>query len=357
MKIIYSFNKAGIEAECWEREIRSASDENFTFIPFNHDRYLNPNLYSDAVKLDVLYQSRHPGLLRMYSEFESCIREYKADAIIVTNCPPYHPDYLRKLPTYKVLYSGDDPGATYMRNIPYLHAYDHVFFMAPGYSPDMDLEEKMRYCGMVNADWLPIAMFDFEFDAAQTESTILGHERDIDVIYIGSFFRQKLDVLARVKKAFGSRARIHGFFRIKHNVYFVVKHGYPGWVTPVSFEERVRLYQRAKIGFNIHWNEYGLGNQRLFHLPANGVMQICDCPDYLDRVFKLGDEVVAYSNTGDLIDKLRFYLSHEPERKRVALNSFKRVMDDYRFRTITRRGAELIQRGMQRLSWSGMNQE
>lgn len=351
MRILYSFNKRGYEAECWKREIRAASDTRFDFLPFNHDPYLDPHLYSDAVKLDRLYQARDPRLMRMYSDLELLVRDSGADAIIVTNSPPYHPDYLRRLPVYRVLYSGDDPGATYMRNIPYLHAYHHVLFMSPSYSPDMDLEEKMRYCGMVNADWLPIAVFDFEFDATKNENTILSHERDIDVIYVGSFFRQKLDLLAQVKRAFGRRVRIHGFFKLKHNLYFMVRHGHPGWVRPISIPERVRLYQRAKIGFNIHWSEYGLGNQRLFHLPANGVMQICDCPAYLGRVFEVGREVVVYNTPDELIDKLRYYLEHDAERIAFAKRSFARTMAEYRFASITRRAGELIEKGMEKLGW------
>jgi spore maturation protein CgeB len=348
VKIVYSFNKSGYEADCWEREIRGASDRDVLFIPFNHDPYLDPYLYSDSVKLDRLYQARDARLMRMYQDFEGCIRDQAADAVIVTNSPPYHPDFLCKIDVYKVLYSGDDPGATYMRNIPYLHAYDHVLFMSPSYSPDMTLEEKMRYCGMVNADWLPIAVFDFEFDTNKTADTILAHERDIDIIYIGSFFRQKLGLIAKVKKAFGRRAQIHGFFKPKHNFYFITRYRYPGWVTPVGVQERVRLYQRAKIGFNIHWNEHGFGNQRLFHLPANGVMQISDCADYHDRVFEPGREIVAYLGADDLIDKLKYYVGHDEERERIARRAFRRAMSEYRFRTVTRRAGELIRKGLER---------
>jgi spore maturation protein CgeB len=351
VKIVYSFNKTGYEAECWEREIVAASNDRYQFIPFNHGNLLDPNLYLDSVALDRLYQSRHPGLLRMYAEFESRVRDYAADAVIVTTCPPYHPDWLRKLKTYKVLYSGDDPGATYMRNVPYLHAYNHVMYMAPAYSADMTLGEKMRYCGMVNADWVPIAVFDFEFDMSKTEQTILNHERDIDIIYVGGFFRQKLDLLAKIKRTFGRRVRMYGFFQLKHNLYFVVKHGYPGWMRPVSFQERVRLYQRAKVGFNIHWNDYGLGNQRLFHLPANGVMQICDCPDYLNTVFKIGDEIEGYKSADELIDKLKYYLAHHEERQKIALRAYGRTMAEYRFAAVTRRAGSLIEAGMGRVSW------
>jgi len=349
--IVYTFNKQGFEAENWEREIRGVSQSAFKFIPFNHHSYMNPHLYSDAVKLDRLYQARDPRLMQLYRDFEAIVRDHRPDCVVVSCYSPFHPDYLRRFRFYKVLYSGDDPGATYMRNVPYLHAYQHVMFVSPCYSADMDLEEKMRYSGVANADWVPISVFDFEFDTTKNEDTILPGDRNIDIIYVGSFFRQKLDLLARVKRAFGRRVKIHGFFRIKHNLFFVVRHGYPGWVSQISMQERVRLYQRSKIGFNIHWNEFGLGNQRLFHLPANGVMQICDCPAHLDRVFRVGKEVEAYGSPDELIDKLRYYLDHDTERIDIARAGYTRTMAEYRFAPLTRRIGTLIEAGMARIGW------
>jgi spore maturation protein CgeB len=55
MKIIYSFNKCGFEADYWQREIAAASCEFYRFIPFNHETYLDPNLYVRAQLLDNLY--------------------------------------------------------------------------------------------------------------------------------------------------------------------------------------------------------------------------------------------------------------------------------------------------------------
>ena len=350
MKIIFSFNKQGFEARFWDKAIRQASDNVVTFIPFNHEGYLRPRKYINAVKLDILYHAKHPGLMRMYREFEECIRQNQADAIIVTNCPPYHPDYLRKLPVYKVLFSGDDPGATYMRNIPYQHAYDHIFYLNPDYSEDMNMSEKMRYCGMQNENWLPHGVFEEDYDATQTEKTILEQQRDIDLIYVGAPYRQKFKLLAKVKKIFGSRCRLHGRFPVYWNLLFNFRYGWPGWMKSISFPERTRLHQRAKIGFNIHWNDYGLGNQRLYYLPANGVMQICDCPRYLDRIFEVDKEVVAYEGVDELIEKIQYYLKHDEERKEIALNGFRRVMKDYRFSNILRNSVNYIEKGMDRVN-------
>lgn len=350
MNILYSFNKHGYEARCWERGIRSASDKNFTFIPFNHQSYLNPRLYINAIKLDRLYRTKHAGLMQMYKEFEAAIREHRVDAIIVNNYPPYHPDFLRRLKVYKVLYSGDDPGATYMRNIPYLHAYDHIFYLDPDYSEDMNMSEKMRYCGMTNENWLPHGVFDEDYDTTRTEHTIFEQERDIDIIYVGAPYIQKLELLATIKKAFGNSCRLYGRFRLPWNIYYNLRYGWPGWIKGISYPERTQLHQRAKIGFNLHWNNHGLGNQRLYYLPANGVMQICDNQPYLSRVFEVGNEVETYQDADELIDKIRYFLEHSGERKEIALRGYRRTVKEYRFSDILRRSADYIVEGMEKIN-------
>jgi spore maturation protein CgeB len=108
----------------------------------------------------------------------------------------------------------------------------------------------------------------------------------------------------------------------------------------------MQLNQRAKIGFNIHWNEFGLGNQRLYYLPANGVMQLCDSQQYLEQIFKVGNEVVAYRGADELIEKIRYYLEHDDQRREIALNGYRRALKDYRFSDILRKSGDLINEKM-----------
>jgi spore maturation protein CgeB len=149
MKIIYSFNKVGVEARQWTDEILASSGDGFEFIPFNHGEFLNPSEYLEAWQLDRLYRSRNYGLTRMYSAFNALVEQRGAAAVVVNNCPPFHPEFLREHNLYKVLYSSDDPDATYRRNIPYLHAYDHVMYLDPAHSAEIDMKEK---CSTV--EWL-----------------------------------------------------------------------------------------------------------------------------------------------------------------------------------------------------------
>ena len=136
---------------------------------------------------------------------------------------------------------------------------------------------------------------------------------------------------------------MHGLASVKRNLYFNLKHGFPGWVTPITQAGYVPLYQRTKLGFNVHnRGKFTVGSYRLFELPANGVMQLSDGDEYLGRFFDEGNEIVGYRSADDLIDKIRFYLGNDTERTRIAGNAYRRVMHDYRIEHLLHRAAEII---------------
>lgn len=345
MKILYSFNKRGAEAAFWQREIAAASTSDLTFIPFNHDPYLEPNLYLRAQRLDDLYYEHHAGLMRMYAEVEARVRNEAIDAIIVDTCPPYHPDWLRQLPAFKVLRVADGPLAAYDRDFAYAHAYDLVLYHSPAYSRDMQMDEKLRYVGAKKVAFWPLGVFDAAFASALPEDELFSKARDIDVVFVGALHLGKMPLLAKVKKALGDRCRMHGLTSMKKNLYFNAKYGFPGWVRPIEQSDYVPTYQRAKIGFNVHnRGKFTVGSYRLYELPANGVMQISDGDEYLDTFFQGGEEIVGYkdSDADDLIDKIRFYLAHDDERTRIARNGYRRVMRDYRIGDLLHRAGEII---------------
>jgi spore maturation protein CgeB len=343
VKILYSFNKRGDEAVYWEREIAAASDERVTFVPFNHDPYVDPALYLRAQRLDDLYFNRHPGLIRLYADVEARIRGEHFDVLMVDTCPPYHPDWLLRIPAYKVLRVTDGPLAAYDRDFAYAHAYNLVLYHSPAYSADLSMEEKLHYVGAKRTAFWPLGAFDATFTPSMTEDKLFSLQRDIDVVFVGALHLGKMPLLAKVKKAFGSRCRMHGLASVKKNLYFNAKYGFPGWVHPIRQSEYVPLYQRAKIGFNVHnRGKYTVGSYRLYELPANGVMQLSDGDEFLNRFFAVGKEIVGYSSTDDLIDRIRFYLANEVERLRIARNGYRRVMKDYRIATLLRHAGQLI---------------
>lgn len=344
MKIIYSFNKSGYEARYWEREISGASTAEIQFIPFNHGHYLDIRRYSRAQLLDNLYYAQHPGLVALYHDFERAIERHAADAVVVDNCPPYHPDYLFKIRNiHKVLRVADGPISAYDRDFAYLHAYDQILYHSPAYSRDFDMAEKLRYCGAKRVDFWPLALFNAAFDPAKDEEALFTQKRDIDIIFIGGQYVGKMPLLAAVKRAFGRRFRLHGLSSIKANLYFNMRFGFPGWVRPVPFDQYVPLYQRAKIGINMHnRGKYTVGNYRLFDLAGNGVLQISDGGEYLNNFFRVGEEIVSFENADDLIKKIDYYLANEDERQAIARQAYRRVIADHRFSYRMQQLARLI---------------
>lgn len=348
LTIIYSFNKRGFEAEFWAREIAAASTDSYRFVPFNHYQYVPPQAYVRAQLLDNLYYDRHPGLMQMYDDVRELAAREGASALIVDNQLPYHPDWLRTFDIYKVLRTSDGPLTAYDRDFAYVHAYDHVLYHSPAYSRDLGMREKLLYVGAKRADFWPFAVWDSAFDATLGEAGTFAHERDIDVVFVGYAYMNKLPAFARVKKALGKRLVMHGF-NTKYNLYFNAKYGWPGWVSkPLKpGQPYIDLYQRAKIGFNVHnRGDYTVGGYRLFELPANGVMQISDGGIHLDAFFQEGREIVGYRDLDHMIELIRYYLDHDAERLEIARNGYRRVMQDHRAAKRFQQAADLIEKGM-----------
>jgi spore maturation protein CgeB len=81
------------------------------------------------------------------------------------------------------------------------------------------------------------------------------------------------------------------------------------------------------------------------------VLQISDGGDYLNEFFRVGEEILGYKDADDLIDKIRYYLAHEEERRAIALNGYRRVMRDHRFKDRMGQAGDLIRAGMERIGW------
>lgn len=355
MRIVYSLNKKGAEAEFWMREIAAASTSDVQFIPFNHDPYVESTRYLRAQLLDNLYYERHPGLERLQRDITEFLRAQRADVLLVDNGLPYHPEFLRTLPVYKVMRASDGPLGAYDRDFAYVHAYDHVLYHSPAYSRDLGMAEKLAYCRCRNADLWPLALFDAVHDPALDEDALFARTRDIDIVFVGALFVNKMPLLAAVKKEFGRRFVLHGLTSWKKNAYFNAKFGFPGWVRPIAQREYVPLYQRAKIGINLHnRGKFTVGSYRMFELPANGVMQLSDGDEYLGTFYEPGREIEGYRDAGELMEKLRYYLTHDAEREAVARAGYRRVMKTHRIAHRLHEGAQLIRAGMARIGHAGM---
>lgn len=328
MKILYSFNKKGFELEYWESEL-SFKNEIFEYIPFNHGVYLDPTKYIRAQLLDNLYYEKNNKLLNLYKDLKERIKKYNIDVLLVDNVNPYHPEFLMELNVKKIFRTSDGPLVAYDRDIPYYHAFGMVLYHSPAFSEHINMKDKLDYCGVKHKKLWPMCSFK-KLRSDKTKEELFSLKRDVDITFVGALFPNKMPMIASIKKEFGKKFKLHGLANWKKNLYFNVMYGFPGIVKPIGFHEYVPLYERTKIGINIHnRGKYTVGGYRLFDLPANGVMQISDGSEYLEEFFKVGVEIERYETAEELKDKIRFYLKNDSSREKIARAGYERVMKDH----------------------------
>ena len=346
LRIIASIGMDQFARETYPEIFRRLNNEDYEFYLFDHYQALGQKIRG-AYRLDELYRNRDKKLLEVYDRLVKLIDSFKADVLIVSAYNIYHPEFVKDLNVYTVLASSDDPDASYVQTVPYVRAFDHVTCVNVIYHENIPVKmtDKLREWGAKRATWRPMGVKEFYYDPELTEEDILNKKRDIDLVYIGGFNRVKSDILLKLKKAFGQRFKIYGNWGWKVWGYCLMKYQQWVWVRILPQELFVPTYQNTKIGINLHLSGQ-LGNARLYQLPMNGVMQVCDCADVLGEVFEPGKEIVGYRSIDEAIELIRYYLEHDDERRRIAAAGFRRAVDNYRYSTCFYNALEEFKKGM-----------
>lgn len=364
MKIIYSWAAHGQVAPYIERDIQQWKNAGFDITSINHREYLGTDSAWSPTELQRRYQARYPKLMDLYARVKSLASIH--DVLVVNDDNVYHTEFIRSLNNvYRVLVSGDDPEDSESCSKPYVSSFDHSFAWGINYDSKSLVTEKFREWGSKRADWWPYGVRADMYEPSLTEEDIATKERDIDLIFIGSP-RLKLSRVAALKNAFPqmvifgrgwSRRALFNEVRSHRAIY-----GKWSWgaafasvravfldldkVQQLPMSEIVGLYQRAKIGINIHMS-HGPSNVRTFQLPANGVMQVCDTQDGLSKVFELDKEVIGYDKISEAKRKIQYYLSHDDQRKQIAIAGHRRTMSEYTRLETFKRAMRNISLGIQ----------
>lgn len=100
---------------------------------------------------------------------------------------------------------------------------------------------------------------------------------------------------------------------------------------PVYGLEMYRVLQSGKITHNRHTNAMGLifGNIRLFEATGVGSCLLVNTADNVRDLFEPDAEIVTYASIDECIEKSRYLLEHEDERRSIADAGQKRTLSDH----------------------------
>ncbi|MBI4325698.1 MAG: DUF362 domain-containing protein, partial [Chloroflexi bacterium] len=258
-------------------------------------------------KLHQAWLNREPSLMQAYNRIAARVRS--GDVLVASGGAMVHPEFVRQLPTLNVFVCGDDPESSDFLSRPAAPSFDVSLI------GNVACVELYRSWGCRHVDWLYQAIRPEFLDPAVNEVTILTGKRDLDIVmfcervYGCSDRAQRLERLAREFP----QALLRG-------------KGWPGGY--VSEAERRAAYGSAKIGWNLH-NSVGPCNMRLVTLPAMGVMQICDNQSHLGKLFQLDEEIVGFNTLEECIEKTRYYLAHDEQRRIIAAHGWRRAVADF----------------------------
>ncbi|KOP68941.1 spore maturation protein cgeB [Bacillus sp. FJAT-18019] len=165
-----------------------------------------------------------------------------------------------------------------------------------------------------------------------------------DICFIGTAYWNRvelMDHLAPVLK--NKRVVISGWWwdRMKQYDQLSDKIRLGDWMTP---EDTATYYNGAKIVINHHRssdddtinaNSRKLKalsvNPRTFEISGCSTLQLSDSRHDMDQLYSPGTEIEIYGSYGELMDKIDYYLRHEEERQRIALNGLIRTRKDHTY--------------------------
>lgn len=96
------------------------------------------------------------------------------------------------------------------------------------------------------------------------------------------------------------------------------------------YSEMPKVFYLSKINLNITSRSIESGiPQRIWDILSVGGFCLTNYQPELEDYFEIGKNLVVYHNLDELIEKIDYYLSHEKERVRIAMNGYLKVKEKH----------------------------
>jgi len=192
-----------------------------------------------------------------------------------------------------------------------------------------------------NANYLPLGVSRSIFYPKAVEPAF-----HTEVCFIGTSGSNRLTLMDQIAPYLSNKnviisgwfwERLHNFNLLKDKIRHD-KLQFPNWM---NSEETLSYYNGTKICLNMHRDPdetlnsrrlpaYSM-NPRTFEICASGAFQLTDIRNELPNLYTLGYEIETYSSADELVEKIEYYLTHEEQRKKIALRGYHRTIRDHTY--------------------------
>lgn len=262
------------------------------------------------------------------------IKEYKPDILYVLDVNFIVPAFLSAVKKYVKMVVGQI--ASLLPPPKYLKSYDLIISSLPHYV------EKFRKMG-IKSEYMKLA-----FEPLILEKLSEDKDHKYEVTHIGSYgsiHNERNELLEEVARKVKVDFWGYGIDNLKKDSLILKNYHGECWgidMYNILYNSKITLTKHiTKVAGNY------ANNARLYEATGCGTLLLVDKKDNLGEIFKIGKEVVVYENTNDLVNKIKYYLSHNEEREKIAKAGQKRTLKDHTYAVRTRELLDILKKKYQ----------
>lgn len=248
------------------------------------------------------------------------IKEQKPDLVLVVKGENILKDTVDEVKKYSLIINWFPD---YLKDFSYLEesipSY-HLFLHADRF--EVSKYRKKGYYNFYRLAWAGTKIEDFP------------KEKDLDVVFIGAFNKDREKLFLPLKKL---NFKIWG--NNKWGESKLAKSYTGKWITT---EETLDIIKRAKIVVNQHQNKFkenSMLNLRVYETTSCKSLLLTDFWGDLSKFYDIGKEVLVYKDSQDLYSKVVKYLKNDKAREKISEAGYKKT---FRYHTYTNRFEELF---------------
>lgn len=284
--------------------------------------YISDMFYLDQNHLEALVPASIISILRrgfksfeeyQYKKLIENIVAYEPELIIVIirNIPPRVIDELKKQLKTKIIFWTGDSLLNLERGYVFLSDYDAWFVK------DMFMYDFMKNKSGLNVHYVPECCNpDFHYLEKEVEFGSLHN-----VTIAGTLYPYRASIISQLEQK-NIQVDIFGYIPRWMDEKWHKQHTHQY----IKLENKRKVFRGSKINLNtLHYSEIKGANCRLFELAGCGGFQLCDKREIIKSYFNEDEEIVLYTNTNELIDKINYFKNNTEQAKQIANKASKRA--------------------------------